>query len=73
MILRIITPDRQWPEQQVEKVFLPGGQGLFEVLCGHAPIVSSLTRGTIRWDDGRLDIESGFVQVENDIVTAVVE
>jgi len=73
MILRITTPARQWPDIQVEKVFLPGAEGLFEVLRGHAPIISSLREGKIRWDDDSLDIESGFVQVENDVVTVVVE
>jgi len=74
MILRITTPLKQWPDRQVEKVFLPGEDGIFEVLRGHAPLISSLGKGKICWDeDGCLEIESGFAQIDSDVINVVVE
>jgi len=74
MVLRITTPSKQWQDLRVEAVFFPGAEGSFEVLRGHAPIISALTKGRVRWDGGEgLDIESGYVQVENDVITVVVE
>ena len=47
--LRILTPEGTAFEGSVEAAFLPGAMGRFEVLPGHAPIVSTLVKGEIRW------------------------
>lgn len=61
----------------VDAVFLPGGLGEFEVLCGHAPIISSLTAGRIRYrvsgEEKSVTISSGFVIVKDDRIEACVE
>lgn len=59
-------------------VFLPGRLFPFEVLAGHAPIISSLRKGEVRCvlEDGTshaVDIESGFVEVKNDVVNVCAE
>ncbi len=46
--LRIFTASSS-EEHQASAVFLPGAAGAFEVLPGHAPIISALTAGEIRW------------------------
>jgi len=63
---------------EAEAVFLPGTRSPFEVLPGHAPIISSLEAGRIRWRDAEgkedgLDIRSGLVRVKDDEITACVE
>ena len=48
MNVKIIKPDATLYEGQASLVQLPGTGGLFEILENHAPIISSLTSGTIR-------------------------
>jgi F-type H+-transporting ATPase subunit epsilon len=50
MQLEIITPESKVFSGEVDAVQLPGLDGLFQVLKGHAPIVSALTKGTVKVD-----------------------
>jgi F-type H+-transporting ATPase subunit epsilon len=50
MQLEIITPESKVFSGEVEAVQLPGLDGLFQVLKGHAPIISALTKGTVKVD-----------------------
>ena len=58
-------------------VFLPGSLGPFEVLKGHAPIISALDAGEVRCvlPDGTktVRIASGFVEVKDDVVKVCAE
>ncbi len=76
MTLRILTPTTG-SEHTAEAVFLPGAAGAFEVLKGHAPLISTLVKGEIRWRDAAGEhshpLESGAVMVENDIITVCAE
>lgn len=79
MNLTILTPKTPKMERTVSKVFLPGTAGSFEVLKGHAPLISSLTGGSVRWEnesDGStesFEISSGFVEVKNNVITVTAE
>lgn len=48
MYLEIITPDKKIFEGEVKLIQLPGSKGTFEILKNHAPIISTLGKGTIR-------------------------
>ena len=48
MYLEIITPDKKVFEGEVKLVQLPGSKGGFEILKNHAPIISTLEKGTIK-------------------------
>jgi len=48
MILEIITPEKEVFKGEVTSVKFPGTTGDFEVLNNHAPIISTLTSGTVR-------------------------
>ncbi len=48
MYLEITTPEKQIFQGEVDAVQFPGKDGLFQVLSNHAPIVASLTSGTIK-------------------------
>ncbi|MBP3763702.1 MAG: F0F1 ATP synthase subunit epsilon [Bacteroidales bacterium] len=77
MKVTITKPDATLYEGQARLVQLPGTGGLFEVLNGHAPIISSLKGGTIRLvaDDGqeqRFDIRGGVAKgQQNDLLILV--
>lgn len=68
MRLEIITPDKKLFEGQVDAVSFPGIDGSFQVLKGHAPIISSLKEGKIKVnlsnDEKDIDMLSG--EIEND-------
>lgn len=66
--VEILSP--QWSRQfEADAVFLPGAMGEFEVLRNHAPIISVLTHGRIRWREGDneecMEIKGGIVRLNN--------
>jgi len=75
--LEIISPEKILVDTTVEKVILPGVVGSFEVLRSHAPLITSLEAGTIKYTskgkDERLEIKSGFVEVLKNTVSVCVE
>ena len=50
MRLEIITPEQEIFKGEAEAVQLPGLDGSFQVLNGHAPIISGLSNGTVKVD-----------------------
>lgn len=68
MRLEVITPDKKLFEGNVDAVSFPGIDGSFQVLKGHAPIISTLKEGKIKVslsnDEKEIDMLSG--EIEND-------
>ena len=50
MQLEIITPESKVFEGEAEAVQFPGLDGSFQVLNGHAPIISALSNGDVKVD-----------------------
>lgn len=76
--LKIASPRRVEFDGEVESIIVPGTAGRFEILSGHAPIISSLDKGTIAYkpaanDVVELHIHGGFVEVVRDKVSLCVE
>lgn len=75
--LKVISPVKEVLSKDVDLVELPGSLSRFEVLKDHAPLISSLTKGVIRYvKDGKeesIEIASGFVEVKNNTVTVCIE
>ena len=75
--LEIISPEKRLFTGMVEWVMLPGAKAPFTVLYNHAPLVSTLCAGDIKWKIGKekqkMTVKSGFVEVRNNKVTALVE
>ena len=74
MKLEIITPEKRLFDGKVKLVKVPGASGSFEILNNHAPIISTLTRGTIKviteTDQKQLiDIDSGIVEVKANTIS----
>lgn len=56
MQLEIVSPERVLLRGEVESVTVPGVDGMFQMLNNHAPIVSVLEKGFIRFRmDGNLE------------------
>ena len=76
MKIRITKPDTILYDGDAKLVQLPGSGGLFEMLDNHAPIISSLGKGTIRLvnNDGEktFEIRGGVVKgQQNDLMILV--
>ena len=70
--LRILTPS--WNEEhRASAVFLPGTRGAFEVLPGHAPIISTLSAGEIRWRPSGSGPEILGSTHEDDTIETIVD
>lgn len=74
MKLEIITPEKKLFDGKVRLVKVPGTKGSFEVLENHAPIISTLTRGTVRLigendKQEKIEISSGIIEVKANHVT----
>ncbi len=77
MNLTILTPEKEVYNGPITSVKVPGMNGQFEILKGHAAIVSSLSEGPVRVIDAQgststYSIERGFVEVFNDEVSLLV-
>lgn len=50
MNVEIITPEEQLFAGEAEAIQLPGKDGLFQILDNHAPIIATLSAGTVKID-----------------------
>ena len=48
MFIEIVSPEKTIFTGDVNSVYLPGAEGFFQILNNHAPIVSTLKKGTIK-------------------------
>lgn len=76
--LKIVSPEKIVFNGSVESVTVPGSLGRFEILIDHAPIISSLEKGSVDYKtvDGELnsfDILGGFVEMQKNKVSLCVE
>jgi len=77
MKLQVITPDKLAYEGEVTAVTVPGSAGSFQILKGHAAIVSTLEDGkVIIKKDGVEEvivIKGGVVEVKDDNIIVLAE
>jgi F-type H+-transporting ATPase subunit epsilon len=75
--LEIVTPERQVFSDEVDSVQVPGSEGELGVLPHHAPLVSTLGVGELRYRKGGVEesfaIVGGFLQVRPDKVVVLAE
>jgi F-type H+-transporting ATPase subunit epsilon len=75
--LDLATPTRLVVSQAVDEVVIPGVDGYFGVLPGHAPLLARLGAGEVMYRDGRaeryLAVSGGFAEVGPDRVTVLAE
>ncbi|MDD4107632.1 MAG: ATP synthase F1 subunit epsilon [Prolixibacteraceae bacterium] len=78
MLLEIISPEKRIYTDRVKRVRLPGSKGLFEILNNHAPIISTLEKGTIRvidMNDARkyFKINGGIIENRENKIIVLIE
>ncbi len=74
----LVSPERLLISGEVESVTLPGAEGEFQVLAGHAPLLSLLGPGIMTVTGGaeasrRLFIDGGFCDVSPTVCTVLAE
>lgn len=76
----LVTPERQIRSEEVFMVVVPGSEGDFGVLAGHAPYMSTLRNGDIAIYRGsmsdtpeRIAVEGGFAEVSERGLTVLAE
>jgi len=75
--LTIVTPERSVTHEHVDELEIPGRDGYFGVLPGHAPLFSELKIGEVGYRKGSqwayLAVAWGFVEVLPDQVRILAE
>jgi len=76
--LKIVSPEKVEFTGEVESVTVPGTLGNFQILTGHAPIISSLITGNVQYttisgENNSIAISGGVASVHKDEVSICVE
>ena len=75
LTLDVVTPERPIVHEEIDEIQLPGAEGAFGVLPGHAPLLASLQPVELWYRKGAekvyLSIEFGMVEVLPDRVTVL--
>ncbi len=75
--LEIATPTHLAVAESVDEVMVPGIEGYFGVLPGHAPFLTTLGIGELTYREGRdekhLAVSGGFAEVRNDKVIVLAD
>lgn len=75
--IEIVTPDGIKLSGEVKSCVAPGVEGQFQILIGHAPLLSLLEIGEIKIEkpdgDKLLASSGGFLEVKDNLVSVVVE
>jgi F-type H+-transporting ATPase subunit epsilon len=75
----LVTPERLVLSEDVYMVVVPGSEGDFGVLAGHAPVMSTIRDGDIAVyrssgaEPERIPVEGGFAEVNEAGLTILAE
>ena len=77
ILLEVVTPEHLLLSKQVDEVIAPGSEGEFGVLPGHAPFISMLKIGELRYKIGDawsyMAVLWGYAEVNPTKVTILAE
>jgi F-type H+-transporting ATPase subunit epsilon len=77
LMLEIVTPEKMAFTGKIEEVTIPGSEGEFGVLRGHAALLSSIDVGELNFTkDGKKTfyaVNTGYTEVTTGKVTVLVE
>jgi len=77
MTLEILTPEKKLYSGESSSVILPGVDGSFQLLDKHAPLISALGKGEIKFktptETKTLTISGGFAECLKNKVIVLVE
>lgn len=74
----LVTPEKLQLSEAVEMVVIPGGEGDFGVLPGHAPLISTVRPGVVSTYNAdkvekRIFVAGGFAEVSETTATVLAE
>ena len=74
----LVSPERLLVSDDADMVVVPGSEGDFAVLAGHAPMISTLRPGTLEIYQGdvaeaRYFVAGGFAEVAGDRLVVLAE
>ncbi|WP_080904717.1 F0F1 ATP synthase subunit epsilon [Parabacteroides sp. Marseille-P3160] len=79
MRLDILSPEGSLFGGNVDSVTLPGVVGSFTVLKNHAPLISALQAGKIKYkvsgsgEECEVDVKGGFTEVKKNMISVCIE
>jgi F-type H+-transporting ATPase subunit epsilon len=77
MTLEILTPEKKLYSGESSSVTLPGVDGSFQLLDRHAPLISALKKGVIKFktatETKTIGISGGFAECLKNKVIVLVE
>ncbi len=77
MQLDIVTPEKKAFSDEIDSVVVPGVQGEMGILKSHAPLVTTLAPGELRYlkggEEHSLAIGTGVVEISNDRVSVLTD
>ena len=75
--LEIVTPERRVLNEEVDSVTVPTASGEAGILPKHAPLVSAVRPGILAYSlkgtTEKLAVSGGFVEINSDIVSVLVD
>ncbi|MFN5727166.1 MAG: ATP synthase F1 subunit epsilon [Pseudanabaena sp.] len=76
LTVKVIAPDQTIVDTVAEEVILPSSSGQLGILTGHAPLISALETGVLRFRKDKawaaIALTGGFAEVEENEVTVLV-
>jgi len=73
----LVTPERLLLSEPAEQVVVPGSEGDFAVLAGHAPVISTLRPGvieiTLPQGRQRIFVKKGVAEVDPERLTVLAQ
>lgn len=77
MELTVISPKGILLKADTDRVSLPGTMGPFTVLKEHAPLLSTLEKGTVEYQvngaSEQMEIDSGLVEIKDNVIRVYIE
>jgi len=76
--IKIVTPEEEFLQTDAVSLIAPGELGYLGILCNHAPLVTPLVKGTLTLKESAkpektYEIDGGFLEVNNNTVTLLIE
>ena len=77
MRLVLLSPEKTLFDGEVDSVTIPGTKGLFTVLPHHAPLITTIEKGTVTYsvknEEKSMSVKEGFAEVKNDVISICIE
>ena len=76
--LSIVTPEKTYFDADVKSLVVPGIEGYLGILSNHAPLITALQPGRIKFRDAQdkenfLAVTQGFLEVSGNVATLLAD